>query len=122
MKIPLLRLCRVALIGLSLISSISCAGSRQPLTVDTTVEANALKAGGIAYQAFEKTLLSEKKAAGEFGEFVSSIDNYNVTLEDKEDSFLFIFKVKPFHGRILKDGWFTFSVSKSGWNVDKIEP
>ena len=121
MKITLARVCFTVFIGLSLISSASCAGSHQPLTVGiTTVQANALKAGGIAYQAFEQTLSSEKKAAGEFGRFVSSIDNYDVALEDKGDSFLFIFKVKPFHGRIPKDGWYTFSVSKNGWNVEKI--
>ena len=120
MKISLVRVCCIALIGLSLISSVSCTESRQPLTVDTTVQANALKAGGIAYQAFEQTLSNEKKATGEFGQFVSSIDNYDVALEDKGDSFLFIFKVKPFHGRILKDGWYTFSVSKNGWKVEKI--
>jgi hypothetical protein len=84
------------------------------------VQASALKAGGIAYQAFEQALLSEKKAGGELGQFVSSTDNYSVTLEDKGESFLFIFKAKPFHGRILKDGWYTFSVSKNGWNVEKI--
>ena len=120
MKILLVRVCCTALLVLSLISSVSCTESRQPLTVDTTVRASALKAGGIAYQAFEQTLSSEKKATGELGQFVSSIDNYDVALEDKGDSFLFIFKVKPFHGRILKDGWFTFTVSKNGWKVEKI--
>jgi hypothetical protein len=120
MKISLVRVCCIALIGLSLISSVSCTESRQPLTVDTTVQADALKAGDIAYQAFGQTLSSEKKATGEFGQFVSSIDNYDVALEDKGNSFLFIFKVKPFHGRILKDGWYTFSVSKNDWKVEKI--
>lgn len=83
------------------------------------MQANALKAGGLAYQAFAQKLSSEKKATGEFGQFVSSVDNYDVTVEDKGDSFLFIFKVKQFHGQILKDGWYTFSVSKNTWKVEK---
>jgi hypothetical protein len=120
MRILLLRACGISLIGLSLIFSVSCTEYQQPPTADTTVQAIFLKAGGIAYQAFEQTLSSEKKAPGEFGQFVSEIGNYDVALEDKGNSFLFIFKVRPFHGRILKDGWYTFSVSKTGWNVEKV--
>jgi hypothetical protein len=120
MKTALVRVCCVALTVSSLISLVSCAESRQPLATGATMHANALKAGGIAYQAFEQTLSGEKKASGEFGQFVSSIDNYDVALEDKGDSFLFIFKIKPFHGRTLKDGWYTFIVSKSNWKVEKI--
>lgn len=120
MKITLIRVCCIALIGLSSTSVVSCAESSQPPLANITVQANVLKAGGIAYQAFEQTLSSEKEANGEFGRFVSSANNYDVALEDKGDSFLFIFKVKRFHGRILKDGWYTFSVSKNDWNVRRI--
>lgn len=120
MKIALARVCCIALIALSLTSVVSCAESTQPPSANITVQANFLKAGGVAYQAFEQTLSSEKEVKGEFGRFVSSTDNYDVVLEDKGDSFLFIFKVKRFHGRILKDGWYTFSVSKNDWDVRKI--
>jgi hypothetical protein len=120
MKISLVGMCFIALMGLSLLLSVSCTDSRRPLAAATTVQAKALKAGGLAYQAFEQTLSKEKKSTGEFGNFVSSVDNYDVAVEDKEDSFLFIFKVKPFHGRILKDGWYTFSVSKNDWKVEEV--
>ena len=120
MKISLVGMCFIALMGLSLLLSVSCTDSRRPLAAATTVQAKALKAGGLAYQAFEQMLSKEKKSTGEFGNFVSSVDNYDVAVEDKGDSFLFIFKVKPFHGRILKDGWYTFSVSKNDWKVEEV--
>jgi hypothetical protein len=112
---------RIAFVSLLLISASSCAESNQPTSADATIAADALKAGGIAYQRFAQTLLSEKKSDGEFGKFISSTDNYEVTFKDSGDTFSFTFKLKPFHGRLPKDGWITYAVGKADWVAVEIK-
>jgi hypothetical protein len=109
----------IALSAFVLLVVASCTDSHRLSTQNATMPAQALRAGGIAYQVFVSELGKEKKADTEFAQFASSADNYDVKFGESGQAFSFTFKLRPFHGRSVKDGWSTYEVGKSGWKVSK---
>ena len=91
-----------------------------PGSTGNTLSPAELRAGGIAYEAFNYTLANKKTFHNDISEFARSIDNYDVAITDDDDHFTFTFKIKLFRGRTLKDGWFVYVVNKGDWRVQRI--
>ena len=102
------------------VSVASCTTAQHSSDTAVLLPSGELKAGGLAYEAFKNTLAGQKVFDNELSRFASSIDNYGVSSVDNGDSYTFMFKIKLFHGRMLKDGWFTYVVNKADWSVRRI--
>jgi|GEM_PF-5465567 len=101
--------------------TVSCTAANHSLEGRNDISPAELKAGGIAYSAFEITLDGQKAFDNDLSKFSKSINNYDVSVEDNGLSFTFTFKIKPFHGRMLKDGWFSYVVNKDDWVVHQVK-
>lgn len=82
--------------------------------------AGALKGGGIAYEAFSKSL---KKGAidNDFTRFANNPENYDVLVQEDDIKFTYIFVPRPYKGRKKTlDGRSAFIVRKNGWEVSQL--
>lgn len=120
MKKKLFKFLKILLISPMLLVAACSCGKNSSAELGSLPSVD-LKAGGIAYEAFKSTLTEQKAYDTELSNFSKSIDNYDVGLVDNGDSVTFIFKIKLFHGRMLKDGWFTYAVRKSDWSVHRMQ-
>jgi hypothetical protein len=96
---------------------LSC--SRHSESVEKNISANALKGGGIAYEAFYKSL-DKNISDNDFSKFANDPKNYDVVIKDGGDKFIYYFFPHFYKGRKTLDGRSVFVVNSKDWKVAQL--
>jgi hypothetical protein len=97
-----------------LFSVISCSRSGPQET--NTIPSTALKGSCAVYSTFSD-LLSKGQSDNDFSKFANNPENYNVSIRDTGDAFVYTFVLKSYHGQAVLDGIGSFTWNKSDGKV-----
>jgi hypothetical protein len=92
-----------------------CTAPASPSGV--VVDAQLLKAGGLAYEAFLHSLANQESPDKEFEAFIRSASNYRVVLSGDSKFYIFTFSPEPYERGVVK-GAVVFKVDRSSYGVD----
>lgn len=76
------------------------------------LSSSATKAASLARARFANFISPEKKY-GELGLFLSDVNNYDMTVDERGGNYLVTFYPKRYNGRVLKGGSGVYIISKS---------
>lgn len=80
----------------------------------------AAKAASLARTRFANFISPEKKY-GELGLFLSDVNNYDMTVDERDVNYLVTFYPKRYNGRILKGGGGVYIISKNNFSIIREE-
>jgi len=78
-----------------------------------------LRAGCGALERFAEDLQAQPPE-NDFQRFAASPYNYTVEVKETAGTFVFTFAIKPYQGRLVKDGTSAYEVSKADMKVTKV--
>jgi hypothetical protein len=94
----------------------ACSKTLAPPMTPASRSVQELRAGYAALQQFSQDL-GARPVKNDFQKFASSPDNYYVSVQENEGSFVYTFTIKSYQNRPVLDGVLAHEVNKSDLKV-----
>jgi len=107
-----------ALLVTTAVSLSSCSKAPLPQASTQARSVQELRASCAALERFAEDL-QKQPPENDFQRFAASPYSYTVSVQETASTFVFTFAIKPYQGRLVKDGTSAYEISKSDMKVIK---